>query len=324
MAVPRDQRLTEYTSGGLTDELVLCTRNRPDEVIRCLGSIAAQTRVPTSVRVVDSSDDDATETVARVSAPPSLVARLVYQRAKPGLTAQRNSGVRAGTADLVHFVDDDVVLDPGYVAAIVEIFAANGDGLILGAGGLVTNAHRHPVPRLKRVFGLYGNGAGSVLPSGRNVLAVDLTSQTEVEWLSGCSMSFRRSVFDKHSFNEELLGYGLGEDVEFTYRVHQDGRLVVTPRARLEHLESACNRMDVEQYTREELIARSRRVRTRIGRLRMRRYWWSVIGQIAALTVEAAIGRSAVAGARLRVSLAGVRVVVGEQLRRRRPPGGTA
>ena len=72
---------------------------------------------------------------------------------------------------------------------------------------------------------------GRVLPSGRNPLVVDVLSVTEVDWLSGCSMSFRRAVFEMFSFNEELTGYGLGEDVEFSYRVHQRGRLLVTPDA---------------------------------------------------------------------------------------------
>jgi GT2 family glycosyltransferase len=117
-------------------------------------------------------------------------------------------------------------------------------------------------------------------------LAVDITAPIDVDWLSGCSMSFRRRVFDRLRFDEGLPGYGLGEDVDLTYRVAQMGRLVVTPAARLQHLQSPTNRLDAVRYTRDELITRARRVRHRTGRLRMRAFWWSVIGQICALVVE--------------------------------------
>ena len=46
-----------------SDVLVLCTRNRPDEVRTCLETVRVQTRVPDRVLVVDSSDDDATERI---------------------------------------------------------------------------------------------------------------------------------------------------------------------------------------------------------------------------------------------------------------------
>jgi GT2 family glycosyltransferase len=42
------------------------------------------------------------------------------------------------------------------------------------------------------------------------------------QWLSGCSMGFRKEVFDIFEFNEDLetfSPYALGEDIEFSHRV---------------------------------------------------------------------------------------------------------
>ena len=185
-------------------------------------------------------------------------------------------------------------------------------GAVLGVGGLVTNVHRGRVPIAKRLFLLASDRPGRVLPSGRNPLAVDLTSLTEVDWLSGCAMSFRQLVFDDFSFNEELRGYGLGEDVEFSYRVRQRGRLIVTPDARIEHLQSARNRMNLPQYTYDELVNRASRVRKRTGCLRMRWYWWSVGGQLLALAGAAIAGGSGVERQRFRSALAAIRTVARE------------
>lgn len=50
------------------------------------------------------------------AAPVDVPARVV-QAARPGASAARNAGWRATEADVVLFVDDDVVLDPGAAAA---------------------------------------------------------------------------------------------------------------------------------------------------------------------------------------------------------------
>ena len=286
--------MSEVTDGSrgerLEDALIVCTRNRPLEVGRCLESVANQTRLPHVILVVDSSDDDATERVVGGRSFGPLADRLEYHRSLAGLTHQRNAGVALTRSDIVHFIDDDVVLEPGYIAAVMAAFSADERGAILGVGGLVTNAHHEGRSSLRRLFGLYGDRSGAVLASGRNVLAVDLVVDADVDWLSGCSMSYRRTLFDVIRFDEDLPGYGLGEDVEFSYRVRQHGRLLVATAARLVHLQSPTNRLTSVQYTRDELITRARRVRARTGRLRMRAFWLSVIGQVVGL-LAASLGR---------------------------------
>lgn len=303
--------LSQGRDGDLrSDELIICTLNRPGELERCLDSVTEQTCLPGVVRVVDASENSDTQSVVDRYAAGELSGRLIYQAANPGLTAQRNAAIRAGRSDVVHFVDDDTVLDSRYIESILREFAADLDGTVLGVGGLITNCHRHPVPIAKRVFMLDSPRTGRVLPSGRNPLVVDVLSVTEVDWLSGCSMSFRRAVFEMFSFNEELTGYGLGEDVEFSYRVHQRGRLLVTPDARIEHLQSPLNRMAMPQYTYDEIVNRARRVSARTGCLRMRWFWWSVVGQLLALGGAFVLDRSTVKRPRLRKGFAASRAVM--------------
>src|SRR3954471_11550169 len=105
------------------DVLVLCTRNRPDEVRTCLDTVRVQTHVPARVLVVDSSDDDATERlIADLRGNWPVDSKLEYLRSEPGLTRQRSVGIDATDEEIVHFVDDDTVLDVGYIDAIVTNF----------------------------------------------------------------------------------------------------------------------------------------------------------------------------------------------------------
>ena len=66
-----------------------------------------------------------------------------------------------------------------------------------------------------------------------------------LEYMNGWFMSYRREVFDKVRFDENLSGYAWKEDIDFSYRVSQLGYVLVqTPRARIDHRKS-----DVERFT---------------------------------------------------------------------------
>ena len=145
-----------------------------------------------------------------------------HLRAEPGLTRQRAAGIDATTDPIVHFVDDDTVLDPGYFAAIVAAFEADPDGRVGGVGGFVTDQPAHRFRRVDALLGLDGAVEGVVLPSGRNVrVYTEPRGPLDVDWLSGCAMSYRRAVFASERPNLMLGRDRNGEDVELSYRVRQ-------------------------------------------------------------------------------------------------------
>jgi glycosyltransferase involved in cell wall biosynthesis len=218
--------------------VVICTRNRAGDLGTCLASLAAQRRRPDEVVVVDASDGD--EPRRRVDAWAGGVASIDvrYRRAAPGLTRQRNVGVALATGDVVTFLDDDVVLEPEYLDAIVELFEV--DPALGGAEGTVATAPLHGRRRLANALRrvLLMNALGrprGVKRSG--FVAYDAWPRTVqlVTSLVGCNMTYRREVFCRFRFDEWFDGYGLCEDQDFSWRVGRVWRLVQTPHARLEH-----------------------------------------------------------------------------------------
>lgn len=264
------------------DVLVLCTRNRPDEVRTCLDTVRVQTRVPTRVLVVDSSDDDATErVVADFGADWPAGSVIEHLRAEAGLTRQRSAGIDATREEIVHFVDDDSVLERGYIDAIVTTFVSDRGETLGGVGGFVTDQPPHRFGRVDAWLGLDGAAEGVVLRSGRNVrVYTEPREPIDVDWLPGCAMSYRRSVFAKERPNRDVGRDRNGEDVELSYRVRQHWRLVVDPRARLEHHESPRARRSRAELVRVELVSRYERVRVGTGRLSRRAFWISAFGQL--------------------------------------------
>jgi GT2 family glycosyltransferase len=271
------------------DDLIICTRNRPDDLERCLGSVLAQERVPATTTVVDSSDSDASKRVVETYAARWPAGHTITHLAsEPGLPHQRSVGLRATHEPIVHYVDDDTVLEPAYLGAIVGTFERDAIGAIGGVGGFVTNQPPHRYRRLDLWLGLDSVHEGTVLPSGRNVrVYAQPASDVDVDWLPGCAMSYRRAVLELAPPDESAPFEG--EDVEWSYRVRQHARLVVTPGARIAHLQSPTNRHSVEAACTAELVSRWRRVDTGIGGLERRAFWVSALGQFGWYGVKAVV-----------------------------------
>lgn len=227
-----------------TLSVIICTKDREESLKECLSSLFRQTRLPDEVIIVDDGKLDGGGTAALVQG--HAIPCLYFRKDMPGLTASRNLGVQHAGGDVVLFLDDDVVLDTGYVAAIMEPFELDRDGSIGGATGALRIHYRRGVLTFLRFFGLDGRRPGAILPSGYGVPVREgeLTQPMRVQWLSGCNMAYRRQVFDTLRFDQRLGTYGWGEDRDFSFRVALEWMLVTTPKARLVHMEASAGRMD--------------------------------------------------------------------------------
>ena len=108
--------------------VVVCTRNRPTELERCLSSLDALVPAPREVIVVNSAGDASTEAIALRHA-----ARYIDSR-EPGLSHARNLGAATATSTLVAYLDDDAIADPGWISALAAPFT---DPKVMVATGLI-------------------------------------------------------------------------------------------------------------------------------------------------------------------------------------------
>lgn len=288
--------------------VVVCTRNRADRMER-IGTNIAGERPGALVVVVDASDTDATETRCRelVTTHPGL--DLHYVRStRPGLARQRNEAARvcAGLGvSIVHFLDDDAEVLPGYFDAIERRFA--GDPHLGGIGGLVQNQRVERHAGFNRMFLLSGRYPHTILKSGRVVNpqpengALRSANKRAVQWLQGFAMSYRMSVLREHSFDERLTGYSYGEDRDFSFRVGRTWRLAVEPGARCLHLRASENRHDARRLAYESTVLTYAWVREQRGEgLSTLAFLWSAVGDllrhvIAAMTKQPGVADNAMA-----------------------------
>jgi GT2 family glycosyltransferase len=285
----------------MTITVVICTRNRPRDLAACLDAVGEQTHLPRQVVVVDASDEaSSARQVAAWAAGRPIAVEVV--RTAPGLTRQRNLGVRRASGAIVTFLDDDVVLEPGYLAAVAELFALDP-----GLGGVEGVIATPPLGGRRRLVnalraGFLMNSIGrrrGVKRSGFVTYDPWPPTVRLVTCLSGCNMSYRRTVFGRFCFDEWYDGYGLGEDKDFSYRVGCVYRLAQTPYARLEHRQSPAGRQ--RQPALQEMGAVNHyyfvKKNLRPTPLTWLAFAWSELGELLTL---AKAGAFAAVGGRLR------------------------
>lgn len=191
--------------------VLLCTRNRPQDIVHALPTVLQNDFPDFEVIVVDQSDGGETADMIRAyqAAHPNL--RYVPTETR-GLSVARNLAVSHASGEIIVFTDDDCETPSGWVSEIVRVFAENPSfGLIFGQVRMREDLGDVAVPCLhfdtRRIL-----KRGEIFGMGAN-------------------MAFRRSVWEQVGVYDTTLGAGGvfpgGEDFDFSYRAQRLGITVV-------------------------------------------------------------------------------------------------
>ena len=236
---------------GSNISVVVCTKDRYIELQRFWESLDRQTLLPDELIIVDASEYD--ESYGLIQNKISSSKYLIkYLKTEPGLTRQRNIGIRESRGKYIFFFDDDVILDSEFVQVIYETFLRFDRQNIGGITGQITNisAKGNLLNRLfKKVFFLTDYGKGKLKLSGFPAHRND-DELAFVEVLSGSCMAYAKEVFSRYSFDENLNEYAYMEDVDFSYRISKEYKLVYQPEAKLEHLATTFKTADSKMLRR--------------------------------------------------------------------------
>jgi GT2 family glycosyltransferase len=231
-------------SGGLRDcALIVPTYRRPVEIVKLLRCLTKLPDLPGEVLIIDGSPDRSVDAVVREwVAGHQFPFELVFIHSPAGLTRQRNVGIDATRREFIFFLDDDCVPEPGYFAALREVFVQDRERQIGAVRGFLTNGINKPLTRLWRLryaLGLVPRGEPgryhSCGTSGTWDLVEPFRGVRQVDVLAGGASAYRREVFSAHRFSEFFSGYAQGEDLEMSLRLGRHWRLAVCGEARVKH-----------------------------------------------------------------------------------------
>jgi GT2 family glycosyltransferase len=217
------------------------TKDRPEELKRCIRSILHQSSLPAEIVVIDDGNLD--PTLSRKMVEPYAHFQY-FKKDKPSLSSSKNLTKALATTDLILILDDDTVLDTRYIESIFEIFRKDENKEVGVAGGIVINAKRKTRLEIlfKKVFLLDNGKPGCLLPWGFHTGFHGIDRDTQVQWVSGGNSCFRREVMEEFSFEEFRGGRNALEDVEFGWKVSKKYKMILTPKARLCHYHSPTSR----------------------------------------------------------------------------------
>lgn len=223
--------------------VIVPTYNRSEELKKFIASLLTQTVLPDELIIVD--DGNLTGIPLKEECLNAGILTVYLKKDAPGLTASRNAGIKVAKGDIIFFFDDDIVLSPQYIERILKVYTDDKGGAVGGVSGRDMNISPLELKnRLRRmldiVFLISGFSEGKVLPSGfctdYGVTGNETLERREVDFLPGCSFSFRKQVFSHFLFDTKwFLNYGMGEDKDFSYRVSRKYKLVYEPSAELMH-----------------------------------------------------------------------------------------
>lgn len=205
--------------------VVVCTRDRADDLRRCLASLMAAEHPPSGeFIVVDNAPSDDTSRLVAGEFPVRYV-----REDRPGLNWARSRGVRSASGDIVLFTDDDVVADAGWIPALLEPFSG---GRVAAVTGLTLPLELEYEAQL--LFERYGGFSRGFERKEHDLTTMRPAGATRVG--AGANMAVRRAVAEELALFDAELDCGTvartGGDAYAFYRLLVEGyRIVYTPRA---------------------------------------------------------------------------------------------
>lgn len=239
----------ERAAEGLS--VLVATRGRPESLERLLESLAPESSRLEDVLLVANGTEEELVAASIDSVVERHRAALPMLRAiasRPaGKARALNAGLAAIRGEWVAFLDDDVVVEPGWAAALLEAFADGADGALQGAivwgeDGVDRDALRTEARRW------------NTLPRVDD----ELVRERGLRTLTGANMAVaKQRLVDAGGFDERL-GPGAGglcEDTDLAVRLGaDDAPLRYVPGARVRH------ELDASRLTAEYWAAYHRRL----------------------------------------------------------------
>jgi GT2 family glycosyltransferase len=194
--------------------VAISTLDRPEALTRCLASLAAGSKVPSDVVVVDQSS--AVTALPAVAAAEGVfhVRHIAHERR--GLGAGQNEAVRHTKTPVVAVLDDDCVAATHWIAEVDRLLAPESDADVVGG----------------RVLPLDDGQPGMYPVSSRTSTRARRFDRPTRPWDvgSGNNFAFRREWFDRVGGCDERLGPGSpgrgAVDMDLFYRLMRAGARV--------------------------------------------------------------------------------------------------
>jgi len=214
---------SQNSSNPLSVSIHIVTYNSAAHIADCLQAVYKQTYPLAQVVIVDNASTDATRSLLKPYAEQALI---VFNARNRGFAPAHNQALELTTSAYCLVLNPDVILQPDYVAQLVEamrqaprIGSATGKLLLQSSPGLIDSTGLE-INKARRAF---DRKAGQ-----KDAVAID--EPMEIFGVSGAAAMYSRKMItdvmlDKQFFDEAFFAYK--EDVDVAWRAQLLGWLAV-------------------------------------------------------------------------------------------------
>ncbi len=211
--------------------VVICTRNRSQQLQKCLESLMKQASSPAEIVVVDNAPTDESTFDVTAQFPGVTYVREV----RPGLDIARNKGAVSARSEIVAYMDDDVQAHPHWA---FHTWAAFQNGETDATTGLIISSALDTESQL--IFERYWGFNKGYLDIRFDKGFLSGTSHPRVWNIgAGANMAFRKKVLAETGLFDERLDVGAAGcngDSEMWFRLLKaGGRISYTTRSIVFH-----------------------------------------------------------------------------------------
>jgi glycosyltransferase involved in cell wall biosynthesis len=216
--------------------VIIPTYGREQVLQETIASVLQQDYPHYEVIVVDQTRHHEPATQSYLQGLAATAKIRWFQVSWASLPGARNYGVRRSTGEIIVFLDDDVVLPAGFIAAHVQNFDRPEVGAVAGR---IFDRMKLAEAEADLVI---EDLPPEAMDPGLAWHHLNLVHTIKPQWVltaRGCNMSFRRILFDQHQlwFDERFQGSAVREESDFCLRIRSTGyQIWYDPTAHLVHL----------------------------------------------------------------------------------------
>ena len=212
----------------MRSELVIATYNSPRALSLCLASVARQDRRPDSIAIADDGSGPETRALveAFAAASPVPVRHVWHEDDGFRKAAILNRAIATSEAEVLIFIDGDVMIHPGFVARHLELARPDAwaSGSLIRLDTPATAAVTEADVTSGRVFDRRWLGemrafdrVGTwlkAMPFPRPVMAaLDALSPVQRAWCGANASAARAAILKVNGFDETMRGGGGDKDL---------------------------------------------------------------------------------------------------------------
>ncbi len=224
--------------------VIVCTRNRPEHLRKCIASLLKQSAKPKEIIIVDDASDERIDVMQMLNAifsstrnkvsnllSENIEIKYIRNKRRQGVVKGRNFGIAAAKGDVVAFIDDDGYAHRNWIKNLSKHYKRRS---VLGVGGPIVEVGRNVETKshFKRMSYITQHGDIKHNYRVRKFKDVKNLRVANVRFLMGGNMSFRRStLLSLKGFSTEYKGNYYREETDMCMRASRIGKIVFEPSA---------------------------------------------------------------------------------------------